>query len=125
MPHKRYVCVLLPLMIPCIRHVHLGLHIAVTLKGRTTHIWSFSCGFACAIAMVCARFELSFVIIIVLYLLTIIKKRQGISGLLSGFGSVLDCCLGNRSKISCVIVLNYWDTIAFISTARFPACLFV
>ena len=37
---------LLPLIMPYVKHVHLGLHIGVRLKGRTSHIWSFSCGFA-------------------------------------------------------------------------------
>ena len=36
----------------------LCLHIAVSLKGRTTRIWSFGCGFDCATAMGCAGFRL-------------------------------------------------------------------
>ena len=43
-PHVRHVCVLLPLVRPHVRHARLGLHIAVSLKGRTTRIWSFGCG---------------------------------------------------------------------------------
>ena len=35
-PHVRHVCVLLYLVMLHIRHAHLGLHIAVSLKGRTT-----------------------------------------------------------------------------------------
>ena len=46
MPHVRYVYMLLLLIILCISHAHLGLHIGVSLKGRTTLIWSFGCGFA-------------------------------------------------------------------------------
>ena len=52
-PHIRHVCALLPLVMPHARHAHLGLYIAISLKGRTTHIWSFGCGFACATAMMC------------------------------------------------------------------------
>ena len=37
MPHVRHLCVLLPLLVPHVRHAYLGLHIAVSLKGRTTH----------------------------------------------------------------------------------------
>ena len=66
MPYVRHVYVLLPLVRPHIRHVRLGLHKAVGLKGRTTRIWSFSCGFACATAMGYAGFRLLFGIIIVL-----------------------------------------------------------
>ena len=47
-PHKRHVCVLLPLVRPHVRHVRLGLYTAVSLKGRTTRIWSFGFGFTCA-----------------------------------------------------------------------------
>ena len=47
-------------------HAHLGLHIAVSLKGKTTHICSFSYGFVCATTMGYAGLELSFSIIIVL-----------------------------------------------------------
>ena len=57
-PHVRHVCVLLPLVRPHVRHARLGLYIAVSLKGRTTRIWSFSCGFACATEMGCAGFRL-------------------------------------------------------------------
>ena len=60
MPHVRYVYVLQPLVRPHVRHVRLGLHIAVSLKGRTTCIWSFGCGFACATEMECAVFRLLF-----------------------------------------------------------------
>ena len=66
MPHVRYVCVLLPLVIYNIRHTHLGLHIWVSLKGRATCIWSFGYDFACAITMRYAGFKLSFGIIIIL-----------------------------------------------------------
>ena len=34
MPHVRYVYVLQPLVRPHVRHGRLGLHIAVSLKGR-------------------------------------------------------------------------------------------
>ena len=60
------MCELLPLVRPHIRHAGLGLHITVSLKGRTTRIWSFGCGFACATAMECAGFRLLFGIIIAL-----------------------------------------------------------
>ena len=46
-------------------HARLELHIAVSLKGRTTCNWSLGCGFACATAMGCAGFRLSFGTIIV------------------------------------------------------------
>ena len=59
-PHVMHVCVLLPLVRPHVRHAHLGLNIAVSLKGRTTRIWSFGCGFACATTMGCAGFRLLF-----------------------------------------------------------------
>ena len=65
-PHVRHVCVLQPLVRPHVRHARLGLHIAVSLKGRTTCIWSFGCGFACATAMGCAGFRLLFGTVIVL-----------------------------------------------------------
>ena len=64
-PHVRHVCVLLPLVRPHIRHARLGLHIVVSLKGRTTRIWFFGCGFTCATAMGYAGFILSFSTIIV------------------------------------------------------------
>ena len=73
MPHVRHVYVLLPFVMPPIRYARLGLHIVVSLKGRTTDIWSIGCGIACATTMRCAGFRLSFGIIILLYLLTIIK----------------------------------------------------
>ena len=65
-PHVRHVYVLLPLVMPHVRHAHLGLYIEVSLKGRTTNIWSFGCGFPCDTAMGCAGFRLLFDIIIVL-----------------------------------------------------------
>ena len=65
-PHLRQVYVLLPLVIPHVRHVCLDLHIVVSSKGRTTRIWSFGCGFACAIEMQCAGFRLLLDKIIVL-----------------------------------------------------------
>ena len=37
-PHVRHVCVLLPFVRPYVRHAYLGLHIAISLKGRTTRI---------------------------------------------------------------------------------------
>ena len=43
----------------------LGLHIAVSSKGRT-RIWSFGCGFAYATTIRCAGFRLLFGTIIVL-----------------------------------------------------------
>ena len=66
MPHVRHLCVLVPLVRPQKRHKYLGLHIVVSLKGRTTCIWSFGCGFACATIMGCAGFRLLLGIIIVL-----------------------------------------------------------
>ena len=71
--HVRHVCMLLPLVMPHVRHAHLGLHIAISLKVRTTRIWSFGCGFACATTMGCAGFKLPFGIITVLKSLTTIK----------------------------------------------------
>ena len=65
-PNVKHMCVLLLLVRPHVRHARLGLYIAVSLKGRITHIWSFGCGFACAIAMGCAEFRLLFDTIIVL-----------------------------------------------------------
>ena len=38
----------LPLKMPHIRHTRLDLHIVVIFKVRTTRIWPFGCGFACA-----------------------------------------------------------------------------
>ena len=64
---------LLPLMMPHIRHVLLGLHIAVSLNGRTTCIWSFDSGFACATAMGYAEFRLLFDIILFYNYFTIIE----------------------------------------------------
>ena len=58
MPHVRHVYVLQPLVRPHVMHARLGLHIAVSLKGRTARIWSFGCGFACITAMGCAGFRL-------------------------------------------------------------------
>ena len=72
-PHKRHMYVLLPLVVPHIRHAYLGLHIVLSLKGITTRIWSFGCGFACTTTMGYAGFEVSFGVMIVLKLLTIIK----------------------------------------------------
>ena len=66
MPHIRYVYVLLHLVRPHIRHAHLGLYIAVSLKGRTTCIWSFGFGFTCSTAVGCVGFRISFGTIIVL-----------------------------------------------------------
>ena len=57
---------LLPLVRTHVSHARLGLHIAVSLKGRTTCIWSFDCSFACATAMGYTGFRLLFDIIIVL-----------------------------------------------------------
>ena len=51
MPHVKHVCVVLPLVMPHIRHVHLGLHIGLSLKGRTACIWSFDFSFAYATIM--------------------------------------------------------------------------
>ena len=78
MPHVRHVYELLPLVMPYARHAHLGLHIAVYLKGRTTHIWSFGCGFACDTAMGCPGFRLLFGTIICFIILDYyqIKTRK-------------------------------------------------
>ena len=65
-PHVRHLCVLLPIVMPHVRHMHLSLYIAVNLKSRTIHIWSFGCGFAYTTTMRCARFRLSFGTIILL-----------------------------------------------------------
>ena len=66
MPHGRHVCVLLTLVILNVRHVHLDLHIWVSLKGRATCIWSFVCGFAFSITIRCAKFKLLLYVIIFL-----------------------------------------------------------
>ena len=58
--------VLLLFIMPHIRHMHLDLHIGVSLKGRTARIWSFGCSFVYATTMGYARFDLSFGIVIVL-----------------------------------------------------------
>ena len=65
-PHVRNLCVLLAFVMPHVKHARLGLYITVSLKGRTTHIWSFGFGFACATAMGCAGFRLFFDTIIAL-----------------------------------------------------------
>ena len=65
-PHIRHMCVLLPRVMPNVRHVHLGLNVWINLKGRITCIWSFGCDFAFAITMGCAALKLSFGIIIIL-----------------------------------------------------------
>ena len=57
-PNVRHLCVLLPLVMPQVWHMRLGLYIAVSFKGRTTPIWYFGCGFACATTMGCAGFRL-------------------------------------------------------------------
>ena len=57
-PHVRHVCVLQPFVRPHVMHARLGLHIVVSLKGRTSHIWSFGCNFTCATAMGCDGFRL-------------------------------------------------------------------
>ena len=57
-PHIRYVCVLLPLVMPHVSYAHLGQHIAVSLKGRTAQIWSFDCGFTYDFIIRCAGFKL-------------------------------------------------------------------
>ena len=64
--HIRHVYILLPLIKPHVMHARLGLHIAVSFKGRTTRIWSFGYGFACVTPMGCAGFRLLFGTIIVL-----------------------------------------------------------
>ena len=69
MPHERHMCMLLPIVMPYIKHAHLGSHKRVRLEGRTTPIWSFRCDFAYSITMGCAGFRLSFGIIIFLQLL--------------------------------------------------------
>ena len=66
MPHVRHVCVILFPVMPNVRHAHLGLHIVVSLKGRTTCIWSFNFGFAHATTVRDFGFKLSFSIIIFL-----------------------------------------------------------
>ena len=47
-PNITHVCVILHFVIPHVRHIHLGLRIGVSLKGRTACIWSFGCGFTFA-----------------------------------------------------------------------------
>ena len=76
MPYIGYVCVLLHLKILHRRYAHLCLNIGVSLKGRTTHIWSFGCNFAYTTKKIYAGFKLSFGISTILQLLTIIKKDQ-------------------------------------------------
>ena len=55
---------LLVLVMLYVRYAHLGLHIGVGVKGRTTCIWYFGCSFAYATTMRCAGFKLSFGIIV-------------------------------------------------------------
>ena len=57
---------LLPLVMLHIRHVHLVLHVGVSLKKRATHIWSFGCGFACDTTMGYSGFKLLFGTVFVL-----------------------------------------------------------
>ena len=57
---KASVCATASYKASCNACACLGLHIAVSLKGRTTRIWSFGCSFACTTAMGCAGFRLSF-----------------------------------------------------------------
>ena len=64
--HVRHVFVLPPLVKPHVRHARLGLHIAVSLKGRTTRIWFFGCAFSCTTSIGCAGFKLILSTIIVL-----------------------------------------------------------
>ena len=66
MPHVRHMYVLQPLLRPHVSHARLGLHIAVSLKGRITRIWFFGFSFACATAMGCAGFRLLFGTVIIL-----------------------------------------------------------
>ena len=65
-PHIRHLCILLPFVMPHVRYARLNLHIVVSLKCRTTRIWSSGCGFACATAMGYAGFRLLFGKIIIL-----------------------------------------------------------
>ena len=57
---------LLPLVMPHIRHTHFDPHIGVRLEGRTICIWYFGCGFACATTIRYAGFKQSFGTIIIL-----------------------------------------------------------
>ena len=57
---------LLPFVMLHIRNAHLGLHIVVSLKGRTTCIWSFGCHLTHAATMGYAGYRLSFGIIFLL-----------------------------------------------------------
>ena len=61
-----------------VRHARLGLHIAVSLKGRTTRILSFGCGFACATAMGCAGFRLLFIQLLFYNYKLLLNKDQEI-----------------------------------------------
>ena len=65
-PYVKHLCVLPPLVMPHVRYARLDLHMAVSVKSKTTCIWSFCCGFACATVMGCAGFRLLFGTIIVL-----------------------------------------------------------
>ena len=67
-PHVRHVSMLLPFVRPHVRHMRLGLHTVASLKGRTTHIWSFGCSFACVTTMAYAGFRLLFGTVLVLEL---------------------------------------------------------
>ena len=58
MPQVKHVCVLLYLVMPQVRHAYLDLHIGVGLKGGTTCIWSFGCGFAYATTIRYTGFKL-------------------------------------------------------------------
>ena len=50
-PHVSYVYVLLPLIISHVRHTYLGIYVGARMESRTTLVWSFGCGFACATIM--------------------------------------------------------------------------
>ena len=65
-PHVKHLCVLLPLVVPHVRHAHLGLHIAVILKGKTTYICSFGFNLAFTTTMGCSGSRISFGIITLL-----------------------------------------------------------
>ena len=66
LPYVRHVCVLLLLIMLSVRHMHLGLYIWVSMKGRAICIKSYGFSFACAIITRCSGFKLSFGEIIVL-----------------------------------------------------------
>ena len=101
-PYVRHVCVLMPLVRPHVRHARLGLHIAVSLKGRTARIWSFGCGFVCTTEMGCAGSDYYLVQLLFYNYRLLLNKDQEIKVftilLLYMFHPTSKCTLIGRKK---------------------------